>query len=45
VLKYLLTVPIHEPIFFNTNGKSLGPITTIAMATMINISNQPICGI
>ncbi|SVC54438.1 uncharacterized protein METZ01_LOCUS307292, partial [marine metagenome] len=38
-------VPIQEPIFFNIWGKSFGPITIIAIATMINISNQPICGI
>ena len=42
---YLLAEPIHDPIFFNTIGKSYGPINIIAMITIINISNQPICGI
>ena len=42
---YLLAEPIHEPTFLSIMGKSLGPIIIIANETMINISNQPICGI
>ena len=38
-------ISYQDPIFFKTKGKSLGPITIIAIKTMINISNQPICGI
>jgi hypothetical protein len=41
---YFLAVPIQEPTFFNIMGKSLGPRTTIAIATTIKISNQPIVG-
>ena len=35
----------QDTTFLSITGKSLGPITTIATDTMINISNQPICGI
>ena len=41
---YKRQVPIHEPAFFNITGKSFGPRITIAIATTINISNQPIVG-
>ena len=41
---YFFAVPIQEPTFFSIIGKSLGPRTTIAMATTIKISNQPIVG-
>ena len=43
--KYLLIVPVQEPIFLSTMGKSFGPITNIAIITMISNSNHPICGI
>ena len=41
---YFFAEPIHEPTFFNIIGKSFGPKTTIAIATTIKISNQPIVG-
>ena len=41
---YFFAEPIHEPTFFSIIGKSLGPKTTIAIATIIKISNQPIVG-
>mgnify|MGYP000910927896 CR=1 FL=1 len=34
-----------KQVFFNIIGKSFGPRTMIAIATTINISNQPIVGI
>ena len=40
-----LVEPIQEPTFFNIIGKSFGPTTIIATATINSISNQPICGI
>ena len=44
VVCYFFAEPIHEPTFFSIIGKSLGPKTTIAIATIIKISNQPIVG-
>ena len=41
---YFFAPPIQEPTFFNIIGKSFGPKTTIAIATTIKISNQPIVG-
>ena len=41
---YFFAEPIHEPTFLSMIGKSLGPKTTIAIATTIKISNQPIVG-
>ena len=41
---YFFAEPIHEPTFLSIIGKSLGPKTTIAIATIIKISNQPIVG-